>query len=115
MLGLRFDNCNDFGLAFSFNNCKLDHSSFYKLKLKKTDFKSSQLHEVDFSECDLTNAVLDHCDLLNATFDRTILEKADFRTAYNYSIDPDNNKLKKARFSQSGLAGLLHKYDIDIK
>ncbi|RZK88142.1 MAG: pentapeptide repeat-containing protein, partial [Pedobacter sp.] len=28
MLGLHFENCNDFGLAFSFNNCKLDHSSF---------------------------------------------------------------------------------------
>jgi len=39
MLGLRFENCNDFGLAFTFNNCKLDHSSFYKLKLKKTSFK----------------------------------------------------------------------------
>lgn len=43
MLGLRFENCNDFGLAFSFGNCKLDHSSFYKLKLKKMDFKNSQL------------------------------------------------------------------------
>jgi len=51
---------------------------------------------------------------LNATFDKTMLEKADFRTAYNYSIDPDNNRIKKAKFSQSGLGGLLHKYDIVI-
>jgi uncharacterized protein YjbI with pentapeptide repeats len=72
------------------------------------------LHEVDFSECDLTSALLDNCDLLNATFDRTIIEKADFRTAYNYSIDPDNNRIKKARFSKSGIAGLLQKYDIQI-
>ena len=114
MLGLRFENCNDFGLAFSFSNCKLDHSSFYKLKLKKTDFKNSQLHEVDFSESDLANSTFDNCDLLNATFDRTILEKADFRTAYHYSIDPDNNRIKKARFSKSGLAGLLHKHDIQV-
>ena len=114
MLGLHFENCNNFGLAFSFNNCKLDHSSFYKLKLKQTTFANTQLHEVDFSECDLANATFDHCDLLNSTFARTILEKADLRTAYNYSIEPDNNRIKKARFSQKGLAGLLTKYDILI-
>ncbi|MCZ4225284.1 hypothetical protein [Pedobacter rhodius] len=62
----------------------------------------------------MTNSVFDNCDLLSATFDGTILEKTDFRTAYNYSIDPDNNRIKKARFSKAGLAGLLHKYDIQI-
>src|SRR5690606_9781613 len=30
MLGLRFDECHDFGLSFSFDNCQLHHSSFYK-------------------------------------------------------------------------------------
>lgn len=114
MLGLRLENCNDFGLAFSFSNCKLDHCSFFKLKLKKTTFKNSQLHEVDFSECDLANSSFENCDLMAATFYRTILEKADLRTAYNYSIDPDNNRIKKARFSKSGIAGLLNKYGIII-
>jgi uncharacterized protein YjbI with pentapeptide repeats len=73
------------------------------------------MHEVDFSESDLSNATFDNCDLLTATFDRTVLEKADFRTAYNYAIDPENNRIKKARFSTAGLAGLLFKYDLDIK
>jgi uncharacterized protein YjbI with pentapeptide repeats len=36
MLGLRFDTCNEFGLSFSFENCTLNHSSFYKTKIKKT-------------------------------------------------------------------------------
>jgi fluoroquinolone resistance protein len=114
MLGLRFENCNDFGLAFSFDSCKLDHSSFYKLKLKKTVFKNNQLHEVDFTEADLSNSSFEYCDFLHATFDRTNLEKTDFRTATHYIIDPDKNRIKKARFSQSGLAGLLSKYDILI-
>lgn len=35
MLGLRFEACNPFGLSFGFENCSLDHSSFYGLKLKK--------------------------------------------------------------------------------
>lgn len=63
---------------------------------KKTVFKPSQLHEVDFWESDLANSTFDNCDLLNATFNRSILEKTDFRTAYNCAINPDNSKIKKA-------------------
>ncbi len=115
MLGLRFDFCSDFNLSFSFNTCLLNHSSFYQTKIKKTIFKSSQLHEVDFSECDLTSSVFDRCDLTGSTFDKTILEKADLRTASNYSIDPENNRIKKTKFSLLGIPGLLNKYDIDIE
>jgi fluoroquinolone resistance protein len=59
--------------------------------------------------------VFDNCDLTRATFDRSVLEKADFRTSYNYSIDPENNKIKKAKFSLLGVSGLLDKYDIAIE
>ena len=114
MLGLRFDTCADFNLSFSFDNCTLDHSSFYKTKIKKTIFKNSQLREADFTECDLTSSLFDNCDLNRATFDNTIIEKSDFRTSYNYSIDPERNRLKKAKFSIHGVAGLLDKYDIEI-
>ena len=114
MLGLRFDTCADFNLSFSFDNCTLNHSSFYKIKIKKTIFKNSQLQETDFTECDVTSSVFDHCDLTNATFAFTILEKADLRTSYNYSIDPEKNRIKKARFSLQGVTGLLDKYDIEI-
>jgi hypothetical protein len=48
-------------------------------------------------------------------FEETNLEKTDLRTAYNYTIDPDKNKLKKAAFSLNGLPGLLSKYDIVIE
>jgi len=82
--------------------------------MKKTVFKNSQLHEADFSECDLTGSIFDNCDLAGATFDNTIIEKVDFRTSYNYSIDPERNKIKKARFSLLGVSGLLDKYDIEI-
>jgi hypothetical protein len=50
-----------------------------------------------------------------ATFDQTILEKVDFRTSYHYSIDPEVNRIKKAKFSILGVAGLLGKYDIEIE
>jgi uncharacterized protein YjbI with pentapeptide repeats len=115
MLGLRFDSCNEFGLSFSFDSCQLNHCSFYKTKIKKTIFKNSQLQETDFAEADLTSVVFDNCNLIQAIFDHTILEKADFRTSCNYSIDPENNRIKKAKFSILGVSGLLEKYDIDIE
>ncbi|MFN8145168.1 MAG: pentapeptide repeat-containing protein [Bacteroidia bacterium] len=115
MLGLRFDTCNEFGLSFWFDGCQLNHSSFYKTKTKKTVFKNSQLQETDFAEADLTSSVFDNCNLTQAVFDHTTLEKADFRTSYNYSIDPETNRIKKAKFSILGISGLLDKYDIDIE
>ncbi|MDO6431511.1 pentapeptide repeat-containing protein [Flavitalea sp. BT771] len=115
MVGLHFEQCDPFGLSFGFEGGQLDQSSFYRNKLKKTIFKGIQLRETDFTECDLTNAVFDHCDLAGATFENTILEKADLRTSFNYSIDPERNKVKKAKFSLQGLPGLLNKYDIEIQ
>ena len=115
MLGLKFEHCNPFLFEVRFAGCLLDLSSFYKVKLKKTRFESCTLHEVDFSQADLTEAVLAECDLRGAVFDFTTLVKTDFRTSVHYSIHPENNKIKKARFSREGIAGLLDRYDIIIE
>ncbi len=115
LLGLRFDTSNPFLFSVQFENCILNLSSFYKLAIKKTTFKNCTLHEVDFSEGDLTASVFENCDLLRATFDGTILDKVDFRTSYNYTLDPETNKIKKAKFSKEGIVGLLYKYDIEIE
>jgi len=114
MLGLRFGDCKVFGFEISATDCPLNHSSFFEVNLRKTRFKACQLHEVDFTGADLHEASFDGCDLLHANFEQSNLEHADFRTAINYQIDPDLNKLKNARFSADGLAGLLSKYGIDI-
>ncbi len=114
MLGLRFDTCDAFALTFRFDNCTLNNSTFYQLKMKKTQFKNTQLQEVDFTEADLGGAVFDNCDLPGAVFDHTVLEKADLTGAHNYSIDPQTNKIKKARFALSEVEGLLHRHDIVI-
>jgi hypothetical protein len=58
--------------------------------------------------------VFENCNLEQTIFNNTILEKTDFRTAYNFSIDPEMNKIRKTRFSSVGLSGLLDKYDIEI-
>jgi len=115
LLGLHFENCDNFLFEVDFESCFLNLSSFYKLKLKKTRFKNSTLSEVDFTETDLTSSLFDNCDLTGARFERTILEKADLRNSCNYSIDPELNKIKKAKFSIHGIVGLLDKYDIEIE
>lgn len=115
MLGLRFDECSSFIITMNFENCTLNFSSFFKLKLKKIIFKNCSLQEVDFVETNLTAASFENSNLLRAVFANSILEQADFRTAYNFSIDPENNKMTKAKFSAQALAGLLDKYNLDIR
>lgn len=114
LVGLHFDSCNPFLLAFLFDSCQLNLSSFYKLSIKKTRFENCTLHEVDFAEADVSQSQFTNCDLLGAIFDRTNLEKADLRTAYNYTLDPETNRIKKAKFSLAGVAGLLARYQIEI-
>jgi uncharacterized protein YjbI with pentapeptide repeats len=93
----------------------LRHSSFYRASLPGTVFAHAQLIDTDFTGSDLTACVFDHCALTGARFEQTILEKADLRTAYGYTINPNVNRIKKARFSASGLAGLLLQHDIVIE
>ena len=114
LVGIPFNHADPFLLSMKYENCVLDLSSFYKLKLKKTSFVKCSLREADFSEADFTQAVFNECDLLHAIFAGTIVEKADFRTSFNYSIDPETNRIRKAKFSMPAAIGLLDKFDIDI-
>jgi uncharacterized protein YjbI with pentapeptide repeats len=114
LMGVHFETCNVVLFVVSFEGCILNLSSFYQLKVKNTVFKKCILNETDFTGADLSNAVFDHCDMANAIFENTVLEKADLRTSFNYSIDPDINRIKKAKFSLPGVIALLAKYDIVI-
>lgn len=114
LLGLHFDDCNPFLFSVFFKQCVLDFSSFYKMKLKQTTFSDCQLIEVEFNESDLSESVFLNCDLNKASFNNTNLTSCDLRLAINFTIDPENNKLNKAKFSQDGLSGLLLKYNIKV-
>ncbi len=115
LLGVHFENCNKFLFIVDFENCNLNFSSFFQVNLKKRLFKNCNLQDVDFTETDLSSVYFNNCDLANANFDNTILEKANLTSAINYTIDPEKNRIKKAKFSQAGLIGLLGKYDIVIE
>jgi len=115
LVGVQFDECNQFLLSLDFEDCVLKLAVFYKLKLRKTRFKNCNMQETDFLESDLVSSIFDNCDLQRAIFHKTILEKVDFRTSFNYSIDPEENRITKARFSRIGVVGLLDKYRIEIE
>ncbi|UII77334.1 pentapeptide repeat-containing protein [Flagellimonas sp. HMM57] len=114
LIGLRFEDCNEFLLSVQFDNCNLHLTSFYQVGLKGTLFSGCSLLETDFTGTDLTSAKLQNCNLEKAIFFQTILEGADLSTSFNYTIDPEKNQLKKAKFSKNGLSGLLKKYEIKI-
>lgn len=114
LMGVDFTHCSNFLFAVTFEGCNLNYASFMRKKMKKTVFSDCTIQEANFSETDLGGATFDDCDLNNATFFRTNLEAADFRHARNFQIDPTQNTMKKAKFSRSGLAGLLAKFNLDI-
>lgn len=114
LTGVDFSLSNPSMISLGFEDCILDYVSFAKLTLKKTKFHRCSLIHAFFDDADLSSSEFIGCNFENATFGKTNLEKADLSTSYNYSIDPENNRIKKAKFSVPGLPGLLMKYDIII-
>ncbi len=112
--GVQFEQCNEFGLSFTCTHCMIHNASFFNMHMRSTIFKNCEIRETDFSECDLRDSIFEYCDLIGSTFNQTNLQKTDFRTSYNYSIDPNKNKIKKAKFGMSGIIGLLGTYDIEV-
>jgi uncharacterized protein YjbI with pentapeptide repeats len=82
----------------------MKNSSFKGSKLKDSHFTKTILKGADFSDVDLSATIFHNCDLCNA----------DFSTAVHYDIDPQMNKIKKAKFSFPEAAGLLRVFDVII-
>ncbi len=84
------------------------------MTLRRARLADCQLEEVDFTGSDLTGADRGSSRLNRAVFQDCCLAEADLRRATGYSIDPTRNRLRRARVSLPGLAGLLDRYDLDI-
>ena len=111
LLGTDFSICNPFMLNVSFKGCILDFAVFFNLPINKTSFKDSSCKEADFTGADLSTAVFENCDLSRTQFEQTNLEKTDFSTAYNFSIDPNENRVKETIFSKENIKGLKSIYN----
>ena len=115
LLGVNFSESDPFLFAVKFESCVLDYASFMGKKMPGTLFQYTSLKSAVFIKTDLKGAKFEQADLEGALFEETILTGADFTTASHYAIDPENNRIRKARFSLHGLPGLLHKYDLYIE
>lgn len=112
VLGVNFSACSNFLFSVSFDKCLLNYSVFTGKTIAETYFTDCSLNEVDFSECNLAQANFQYSDCLRAVFKNTNLSGADFSLAKNYRIDPEENRLQKAKFSWPEVQGLLSKYDL---
>ncbi len=114
MREVNFAMCDKLIFEIAFNDCILDFSKFYTLKIKETVFTKCSIIAVDFMSADLTGVVFDRCDLYRSEFDKAIANKANFKTSFNYTINPQKTKIKKAVFALEGLKGLLAQHEIIV-
>jgi len=121
---VKFTNCKAIGIDWTrasktieldFTECLLNYSNFRLLKLPKTIIKKSEVKDVDFIETDLKNSNLTGSDFENSTFFKTNLSEVDFTRAINYTIDVNNNTMKKTRFSLPEALSLLNYLDIIVE
>ena len=113
-VGVDFGKCSKYQFSAQFVDCILDYAVFDHNTLKKIHFERCSLREVSFNECHLGEAWFDHCTLERAVFTRCNLEGADFRTAMDYALDPQQNRVRQARFALPGVLRLLDPLQIRI-
>ncbi len=121
---VKFTNCKAIGIDWtragkikelSFVECLVNYSNFRLLKLPKIVMKKCEVKEADFIETDLKDSVLAGSDFENSIFFKTDLSGVDFTHATNYTIDVNNNTLKKTRFSLPEALSLLSNLDIIVE
>jgi len=115
VIGIDFSECTEFNFTISFSSCCLDYTYFHKNSLKKTLFSDCSIKEANFTKSDLSGAVFAQCDFTGTAFHQNNLSGADLRSSENFVINPETNKIKKAKFSRYNIIGLVQKYDIIIE
>lgn len=115
LTGVNFSESKDFAFTAKFESCILDYAIFEQKKLNKTVFNNCRIHGADFTQSDVSKCRLNNCDFMDSVFHNTNLAGVDFSNSKNFTIDPTNNNVKKAKFLSSDLAGLLTRFDIIIK
>lgn len=119
----KFNGCKMIGINWqeaeapveiTMESCKLDYSIFYGLDLRRIEIRDSFAKEVNFENADLSKGKFNGTDFSLSKFKNTNLSFSDFREASNYDINPEFNKIKKAKFSMPEAMTLLQCFDIEI-
>jgi fluoroquinolone resistance protein len=102
-------------ISVNFDKCLLNDSIFYRMDLRSSQIKKCVAHNADFEEANLSKSECCQTDFLNSKFNGANLSFSDFAGAINYSINPNNTKIKKAKFSLPEAVSLLDAWDIIIE
>ena len=113
--GVNFTSINQFLVEWKFERSILEFCDFSGGKFPGSIFLNSIVRECEFVESDLSEGIFSHTDLIRSRFHRTNLTEADFREARNYTIDPRENILTGARFSQPEVFALLDFFGVEIE
>jgi len=95
-----------------FDACVLSHSTFIGMQITDLKMMGCISTDVDFREADLAGVDFSGTDLSQSLLHQTNLEGADFRHAMKYTIQPEVNRLTKAKFSMPEAMSLLYNMDI---
>ncbi|WP_419421259.1 pentapeptide repeat-containing protein (plasmid) [Legionella sp. D16C41] len=98
-----------------FYRSNISYSSFYALDLKELVIEECIAHDVDFREGNFSNGNFMLTDFANSHFMHTNLNSVSFLEAINYTINPTDNDIRKAKFSVPEVLNLLHSFQIEIK
>lgn len=107
LMGLDWTRVRGVAFVVSFTECNLSHCTFADRNMRETVFRECRAHDAVFAGVDLTRAVFTGTDLRGARFMDTILVEADLSEAVNYEISPQQNRLRKTKFSQEAALALV--------
>ncbi|MCB0712180.1 MAG: pentapeptide repeat-containing protein [Ignavibacteriae bacterium] len=113
--GVNFTSINQFIVDWKFERSVLEFCDFSGGKFAETTFVDAIVRECEFVETDLSGATFNQTDLLRSRFQRTNLTDADLREARNYTIDPRENLLTGAKFSQPEVFALLDVFGVVVE
>jgi uncharacterized protein YjbI with pentapeptide repeats len=115
VVGINFYACDQLVFDVEFDRCHILNCNFSDLKMKLSKFKACDLRGCDFQNTYLVEAVFDKSSFTETLFHACDLEKASFRGARGYSIDPRANKIAKATFSVPEVLSLVECFGIRIE
>lgn len=95
--------------------CEFRYNEFSGMTFVGFDFSSCRFGDCIFDDCRLAGANFRCVPLGRTQFSRCDLQKADFREATDYAIDPSANKMQGARFSFPDVVALLSGFGLKIE
>ncbi len=114
LIGVNWTEAKDLSHPI-FKSCKLNYSNFTGLDLRKSSITDCLAVDVELVQANLSESDCRGTDFAGCRFANTNLTKADFRSAINYTIRPDSNLIKKAKFSLPEATLLLYGLDIILE